>query len=233
MCRSADVEAELKHLAAHMAQWRILGHDVAVQDFALMALYAKHRCASLVGCARSCLPPASIHRRDHTVARCDQHRCTLHQCAEHLASVARWSVAMLVILIKAHQKISMFLVMLLLLCCAACSALQFPTLLSCGRLRRQAINCLKRMQVARSGGDAAAAPAADNQLRRVRAAHAVHGQRAVRAQEAPCGYGGGIPWIVHGQGVPHLRRACGLSAGLGAAVLCAVHLCRLRAGPLR
>ena len=75
VCRSADVEAELKHLAAHMAQWRILGHDVAVQDFALMALYAKHRCASLVGCSRSCLPPASIHRRDLTVARCDQHRC--------------------------------------------------------------------------------------------------------------------------------------------------------------
>jgi hypothetical protein len=43
--KAPDVEAELKHLAQHMANWKVLGHDVALQEFALMALYAKHRCA--------------------------------------------------------------------------------------------------------------------------------------------------------------------------------------------
>ena len=46
--RSADVEAELKHVAAHMVQWKVLGAEVTFGDFAAMALYAKHRRAAFI-----------------------------------------------------------------------------------------------------------------------------------------------------------------------------------------
>lgn len=39
-------QVELKHLANHLTRWKMLGHHFSYQDLAVMALYAKHRCAA-------------------------------------------------------------------------------------------------------------------------------------------------------------------------------------------
>ena len=54
-CKSADVGVELKHVACHMAQWRVLGVDVPSADFAFIVLHAKHACAPRHTSARDSL----------------------------------------------------------------------------------------------------------------------------------------------------------------------------------
>lgn len=43
--KSSSVQVELKHVACHMANWKMLGVDFYLMDLSDAVLYAKHRCA--------------------------------------------------------------------------------------------------------------------------------------------------------------------------------------------
>lgn len=43
--KSSSVQVELKHVACHMANWKMLGFDFHLTDLVDSVLYAKHRCA--------------------------------------------------------------------------------------------------------------------------------------------------------------------------------------------
>lgn len=43
--KSSSVQVELKHVACHMANWKMLDFDFSLPDLVDAVLYAKHRCA--------------------------------------------------------------------------------------------------------------------------------------------------------------------------------------------
>ena len=69
--RAVDVEAELKHVAAHLVQWKVLGLEISFGDFAAMALYAKHRCGTSCARRHDQLGGRCAHCRRRQVARLD------------------------------------------------------------------------------------------------------------------------------------------------------------------
>ena len=45
--KTADVSVELKHLAAQLVNWKVLGLEVGWAEFGAMVLFAKQQCAHL------------------------------------------------------------------------------------------------------------------------------------------------------------------------------------------
>jgi hypothetical protein len=43
--KSSCIQVEVKHVACHMANWKLLGVDFSLPDLVDAVLYAKHRCA--------------------------------------------------------------------------------------------------------------------------------------------------------------------------------------------